>query len=362
MDTIEANKFEEYVKNLLECPVCMEPIQSAQIHQCTNGHVLCKDCIAKLESCPICRNDSNTARNLIFEQIIGNFIANQEPYEKPELQKWEKVCVGAPFSKNRPNEEPSVQLNIQPNSETIASVELGESDNRIMSTTSKSNKFERYVKGLLEYPNCNEPIKTTESDVQIPYKTVTNSTIAPSNSERTRCNICKYDFGNKEYLMRHLRSKIHLDRANHVISGLESSNAAVQYIRTNIFAIELENKKPLENPEHKEWGASLSSNGLNEEPSVQLDIQPNLSTMESVELGGTDNRSTLKCDDMISAFWNCFKNLCVPVLYLIGLISFCIFLFLVFFNYFMYCVVGVDIGIFTPRESCKVKVSYYHIP
>ena len=78
MDTIEANKFEEYVKNLLECPVCMEPIQSAPIHQCTNGHVLCKDCIAKLESCPICRNDSNTARNLIFEQIIGNFIANQE--------------------------------------------------------------------------------------------------------------------------------------------------------------------------------------------------------------------------------------------------------------------------------------------
>ena len=81
-------------------------------------------------------------------------------------------------------------------------------------------------------------LQSTESDIQIPHKTVTNSTIAPSNPEttQTRCNICKYDFGNKGYLMRHLKSKIHLDKANLVISGFESSNAAVQYIRPNDFA------------------------------------------------------------------------------------------------------------------------------
>ena len=59
-------------------------------------------------------------------------------------------------------------------------------------------------------------LQSTESDIQIPHKTVTNSTIAPSNPKTTQtyCNICKYDFGNKEYLMRHLKSKIHLERAN----------------------------------------------------------------------------------------------------------------------------------------------------
>ena len=329
MDVIEANKFEEYIKNLLECPVCMEPIQSAPIHQCTNGHVLCKDCIAKLESCPICRNDSNTARNLIFEQIIGNFIANQEPYEKPELQKWEKVCVGASFSNNRPNEEPSVQLNIQPNSETIESVELGEFDNQIMSTISKTNKFDEYVKGLLECPNCNEPIKMT------PIYQCTNGHVVCKNciTKLENCPNCKND------------SKI-------------ARNLIFEQIIENFSAFELENEKPFEEPE---WGKSLSSYGINEELSVQLDIQPNSETMESVELGETDNRtrSTLKCDDIILAFWNCFKTLCV-LLYLIGFISFCIFLFLVFFNYFMYCVVGVDIGIHTPQEPlefCKRKVS-----
>jgi hypothetical protein len=324
MDVIEANKFEEYVKNLLECPVCMETIQLAPIHQCTNGHVLCKDCIAKLESCPICRNDSNTARNLIFEQIIGNFIANQEPCEKLELQKWEKVCVGASFSNNRPNEEPSVQLNVQPNSETIKSVELGEKDNLLMSTTSKTNKFE----GLLECLNCNEPIKTTH------IHQCTNGHVVCKDciTKLDNCLNCKND------------SKI-------------ARNLIFEQIIDNFSAFELENEKPFEEPEHKELGASLSSNGLNEELSIQLDIQPNSETMESVELGETDNRtrSTLKCDDMILSFWNCFKNLCVPVLYLIGFISFCIFLFLVFFNYFMYCVVGVDIGIFTPLESCNSK-------
>ena len=134
MATSKSNYFEEYVKGLLECPVCMEPIKSAPIHQCTNGHVLCKDCIAKLESCPICRNDSNTARNLILEQILENFSAfefeNEKHFEKPEHKKW-----GASLSSNRlKNEEPSVHLDIQPNSEIMESVELGATDNRSRST------------------------------------------------------------------------------------------------------------------------------------------------------------------------------------------------------------------------------------
>ena len=331
MDVIEANKFEEYVMSLLECPVCMEPIKSPPIHQCTNGHLLCKDCIAKLESCPICRNDSKTARNLIFEQIIGNFVAfeltNEGAYEKPELQKWEQVS----FSNNRSNEELSVQLNIQPNSKTMESVELGQSDNRIMSTTSKSNKFEEYVKGLLKCPNCNEPIKTT------PIHQCTNGHVVCKNciTKLENCPNCRND------------SKI-------------ARNLVFEQILEKYSAFELENEKPFEKAQHKEWGACLSSNGLNEELSVQLDIQPNSETMESVELGETDNRtrSTLICDDIILAFrnclkflWNCVKFLCL-LLALIGLISFFIFFLLAFFNHFLYCMAGVDM-LGYPPESCK---------
>ena len=212
-------------------------------------------------------------------------------------------------------------------------MELGESVNQIMSTTSKSNKFDEYVKGLLECPNCNEPIKFT------PIYQCTNGHVVCKDciTKLENCPNCRND------------SKI-------------ARNLIFEQIIENFSAFELENEKPFENPEHKEWGASLPSNRLNEEPSVQLDIQPNLATMESVELGETDNRkrSTLKCDDIILAFWNCVNHLC-ELLYLIGFISFCIFLFLVFLNHILYCEAGVDM-IGHPPESCKVKVSGFMIP
>ena len=75
MATSKTTEFEEYIKGLLECPVCMKPIKLAPIHQCTNGHVVCKDCIPKCNNCPICRNNSAISRNLIFEQIVEKFSA-----------------------------------------------------------------------------------------------------------------------------------------------------------------------------------------------------------------------------------------------------------------------------------------------
>ena len=146
------NVFEEYVKSLLICPACSEPIKSAPIHQCANGHVVCKDCITKLEYCPICRNNSKLARNLIFEQIIENFsameLANEEPSEKAKLQKWGQRSVSVYLSNNGPIKESSVKLNIQPNSDTIESTEHGVS------------KFEEYIKNLLTCPICISLIKS----------------------------------------------------------------------------------------------------------------------------------------------------------------------------------------------------------
>ena len=140
----------------MECPVCIESIKSAPIHQCTNGHLVCKDCITKLDNCPICRSDSRVARNFTFEQIIGNFSAvelvNEGPFEtpseKPELQKWGHGFVSASFSNNGPIEEPSVQINIPQNSE---SVEHGGSYNQIISIF---KGFKKEVAYLFCNPLC----------------------------------------------------------------------------------------------------------------------------------------------------------------------------------------------------------------
>ena len=102
---------DEYIKDLSECPVCIEAIRSAPIHQCTNGHVICKDCILKLDSCPICRSDSTLARNLMLEQIISKIYGPQQvkegPYEKSKFEEWGHFL----------NEEPTIQLNLTSNSQ-----------------------------------------------------------------------------------------------------------------------------------------------------------------------------------------------------------------------------------------------------
>ena len=73
----KSSNLEKNIRDLLECPVCMEQIKLGPIHQCTNGHITCRNCIPKLENCPICRNNSDPARNLILEQILRN-IENSE--------------------------------------------------------------------------------------------------------------------------------------------------------------------------------------------------------------------------------------------------------------------------------------------
>ena len=44
------SEFKLYLKDLLQCPVCIDPIKTTPIHQCANGHVICKDCIPKLNN------------------------------------------------------------------------------------------------------------------------------------------------------------------------------------------------------------------------------------------------------------------------------------------------------------------------
>ena len=113
--------FEEYVRDLLECPVCMDTIKLVPVYQCTNGHVICKDCILKLDSCPICRSDSKLARNLMLEQIIAKIYEPQqvkeEHYEKSKLEEWGHGSTRVYFSNDGPIEEPTIQPNLGSNSQ-----------------------------------------------------------------------------------------------------------------------------------------------------------------------------------------------------------------------------------------------------
>ena len=108
---------EEYLRDLLECPVCMETIKSVPVYQCTNGHVICKVCIEKLNNCPICRNDSALVRSLKLENIVQR-LEGIQPEKKASttttthLQKWGKGSVRSYGAINGPNQEPSVEIPI----------------------------------------------------------------------------------------------------------------------------------------------------------------------------------------------------------------------------------------------------------
>ena len=114
----------------------METIKSVPVYQCANGHVICKGCIAKLNNCPICRNDSELRRSLKLEDIVQRLEGiqpenDQATTAKPNLQKWGKGFVRVYGTINGPtqptargqsrslNQEPHIELNLQSNTEPL---------------------------------------------------------------------------------------------------------------------------------------------------------------------------------------------------------------------------------------------------
>ena len=119
----KTTEFKEHIEDILKCSNCIEPIISAPIHQCTDGHVVCKDCIARLNNCPICKNDSTLIRNLIVEQIIEKLVVKpmiEKSEDTPETQKGESGFAIVSFSNNGPNNHPDIQINIPQNSTPVA--------------------------------------------------------------------------------------------------------------------------------------------------------------------------------------------------------------------------------------------------
>ena len=112
-NTYQNSITDEYIRDLLECPVCMETIKSVPVYQCANGHVICKICIEKLSNCPICRNDSALVRSLKLENIVEKLEGIQPEIMGPTTAKpkWGNGSVRSYGTISGPNQEASIPAN-----------------------------------------------------------------------------------------------------------------------------------------------------------------------------------------------------------------------------------------------------------
>ena len=60
------------IMTLLECPVCFEVPRTGAgpILGCRNGHIICQNCVEKIEKCPTCREKEIRCRNIVAERYI----------------------------------------------------------------------------------------------------------------------------------------------------------------------------------------------------------------------------------------------------------------------------------------------------
>ena len=117
----------EEVKDLLECPVCFDTINSVPIYQCRNGHVVCKNCHPKLETCPICRQLHDGPRNLKLEEMVERLqLSLSEGTKKlaSESIQIDPIVPEIPNLHRDTNQETrqaTVQLNIVEDDENVTS-------------------------------------------------------------------------------------------------------------------------------------------------------------------------------------------------------------------------------------------------
>ena len=60
-----------YLRDILECPVCLQIPNEGPVFQCQRGHIACNICHPKLKICPICRELFGSNRNFPLEKIYS---------------------------------------------------------------------------------------------------------------------------------------------------------------------------------------------------------------------------------------------------------------------------------------------------
>ena len=61
------------IQKILECPVCLStPKNPEKIHLCSNEHMICDDCHARVDKCPLCRSHFvEIKNNTLLKQILS---------------------------------------------------------------------------------------------------------------------------------------------------------------------------------------------------------------------------------------------------------------------------------------------------
>ena len=131
---MELEEVKKYFKDILECPICYETIDSVPIYQCRNGHVVCKNCHPKLKTCPICRVDiikkskcDGPIRNLKLEEMVERLQLSVSEATKKLVSESIQIDPIVPETQNvhrDTNQEArrdTVQLNIVEDDENVMS-------------------------------------------------------------------------------------------------------------------------------------------------------------------------------------------------------------------------------------------------
>ncbi|ODM92661.1 E3 ubiquitin-protein ligase Siah1 [Orchesella cincta] len=92
--------------NLRNCPICFD-IPESEVYQCVRGHTICHICIAKLTSCPQCREPYGVdkIRSRVSEQLLDNQTFDciyveggcKEKLKRQDISKHGETCPKRPI-------------------------------------------------------------------------------------------------------------------------------------------------------------------------------------------------------------------------------------------------------------------------
>ena len=96
------NDVVDNLKSILECPVCYKtPKKTKTLGVCTNGHIICDECLPKVSACPVCRAKFQKQYQTILQKVLSalpemcpnNEHGCQETFhDENELNRHEDKC------------------------------------------------------------------------------------------------------------------------------------------------------------------------------------------------------------------------------------------------------------------------------
>ena len=91
-------------QRILECPICLQtPTNPDQTYFCSNGHLICGDCVFRIKKCPVCQTGKLIGQNPLLKQIIAAmpklcpFEGCDDEPKGNKLEEHKKICQFRPL-------------------------------------------------------------------------------------------------------------------------------------------------------------------------------------------------------------------------------------------------------------------------